>query len=165
MKRWQNIVAIISNSLLLLVPMPEYPNPKFHIRIQKMKVLYVNMSKICGENLINAIQRLAQNDTIEELGIFCPGPFWVISGDGVNCIFRERNHSKLYIRPFSNLKTVCVRNASSFRQRNHVEACENIDLFTVYSTHILPNVENLFIKNEYFHSMNLDFIKYASIGL
>lgn len=94
---------------------------------------------ICGADLIDPMKRLAEISTLEKFGII------VSSMNETACAFQQgTNYGQLHMQSFRHLKTitVCIHDDS---KSNHIDLCDPMKIFIVYSTQILSNVEKLII--------------------
>lgn len=118
-------------------------NYNFISGLKSVKEVSSAAGQLCCGDLFDPIKRLAEINTIERLQIRYQNLCGPIGGSDINCIFRQSPHG-LNINPSSNLKSVsfsmCV---SHFRDGKHLEVCDPLRLFTVYSSQILSNVEIL----------------------
>lgn len=91
--------------------------------------------QLCGGDLIDALKRLAENDTIRTLKIM----FY----DAQRIFWQRSNDVSRDMKNFSNLKTIEIFAPHSAPVRG---GCDPFGLFIVYSPQILLNVENLIIE-------------------
>lgn len=106
---------------------------------KNVKDVYVSSFNVCGADLIDPIKRLAEINTLEKLGII------VSSMNETGCAFQQGpNYGELHMRSFGHLKTITIR-THDVSKSNHIDMCEPMKIFTVYSSQILLNVEKLII--------------------
>lgn len=116
-----------------------------------VKEVSLTSYELCGGDIIDAIKQLSENDTIEALNV----RFYDWIG---NCTFRERSNDNSYeMKNFSHLKT--IKMYASNNVYNNSEVCHPLNLFSVYSSQILSNVENLSIEST---EGNLKFLEFAT---
>lgn len=116
----------------------------FLSKFKKLKNVNLNTIHMCCSDLIDPIKRMAENNTIESLGI---SYFALHNGHDANCIFqRQPNHEGLDMKYFKNLKEISV-SMRVFQLNIQPEQCDAMKLFNVYSSQILLNVERLTIRS------------------
>lgn len=119
----------------------------FISKLKNVKTLELTTYKICIGDLVDAIKRLAGNDTVEMLyiGHSMEGQLDEINE---NCTFCDRpDHDDTDMERFSHLKTINISGeywyTSHQRER---EECDPLTFVRVYGPQILSNVENLMIS-------------------
>lgn len=118
-------------------------NYNFISGLKSLKAVALVATQICCGDLFDPIKRLSENNTIERLDISHMSCTYSVTDSDINCIFRQSPQG-LNIKPFSNLKTVSIALHIIPRNfGNHDEVCEQLRLFTVYSSQIFSNVETL----------------------
>lgn len=98
----------------------------------------------CAGDLVDAMKRLAENDTIEMLQIkYSPINIQATR----DCIYKGRSNLNGFdMGHFSHLKTVKIGGFVEFetiRELLRIKVCSEFNLFDAYSAQILSNVENL----------------------
>lgn len=131
---------------------------RFISGFKNLKKVYLRAELKCGEDLIDPIKRLAEQNTVEDLSLT-----FSESKPHRNCIYQEmsNNHSAPIMKPFTNMKIVRIR-----WEIEHIDSdpfnrkCTRLKLLTRYSSQILSNAETIIIACGY--DIDWDFIKSAS---
>lgn len=136
----------------------------FISEFRNVKDVSLTTQRKCGSDLIDALKRLAENDTIETICIRLTDDDRLIR-QTVNCNMQERTNvtgsrTGLDMRQFSHLKTITFFGyrwrVPEYFQRDHI--CDQFKILNVYSAQILANVEKLTIA----YAVNdWNFIKFA----
>lgn len=120
--------------------------------MKNLKEMGFLKSNSCSRNLIYAIQRLAENDTIERLVIHA------ISF----CVCRVPPEPKIYLKPFTKLKTIRIHTGYYNRHgSNRLRGdCDRMDLLIKYSAEMLSNVQAVEVIIDS-HFRDLDILKFV----
>lgn len=133
-------------------------NPyNFISKLKNVKKVRLNTYEICFGDIIDALKRLAKNDTIQMLHIKCIyNPLYEIFYPNLytNCTFKDNSDiDGSDMRHFSHLKTIII-SGNCFDSE---QTCAPLKLLREYGPQILSNVENLTIEK----TRVWDFIKFA----
>lgn len=111
---------------------------------KSLKKVCLTTYHACAGDLVDAMKRLAENDTIEMLHIkYSP----ISIQETRNCMYKGRsNRDGFDMGHFSHLKTVKIGGFVEFetiRELLRINVCSEFNLFGAYSAQILSNVEHL----------------------
>lgn len=141
---------------------PTFGAPTNHVYdfisgFKNVKKIHLVTHQFCGGDLIDAIRRLAENNTVEELEIVYSG--FVCIEEDFTCIFQDRPNLGRDMKQFTHLKTVKI-SGIGFRWDDslHGQMCDTFKILNVYGSQILSNVEDLTIQDRL---NNWDSIKFA----
>lgn len=110
----------------------------FISKLKKVKRVELYATNICCVDLIDPIKRLAENNTIEYLGLFY---FDWISEHSENCIFQKQpDNQGLNMKDFTSLKKIRLNYFP-----NEPNQCGALKLFSLYASPILSKVEFLYL--------------------
>lgn len=124
----------------------------FLSEFKAMRIVCLTTDQICGGDIVAAIKRLSDNNTIEELHI----KYSKKDNHRDNCLFlRNPEMLGITVKPFNRLKTVTLSGASVSVSDT---LCIPFRLINILSTQVLSNVENLNIK---YAPMDWIFITFA----
>lgn len=137
----QQIRTLVDNCLI------KRPNDCYNFlsKFKKLNEVWLSSQQKCVEDLKYPLKLLAENDTIEKLGIICStSPVFPHSSCGFQQEFIHQ-HQNWHMKPFTKLKTICFIwiNCGSC---NYNVGCNELKLLTQYSTQTLSNVENLILR-------------------
>lgn len=132
---------------------------KFLSSLKNLKIVRLTTQQHCGGDLIDAIKRLAENDTIETLHI----KFSEEDRRNTDCIFQQTTDlTSSDMRPFSHLKTFTFTGAHRMgykKVQTNYHVCDTFKILSMYAAQILTNVENLTVD---YAAFDWDFIKFAA---
>lgn len=126
---------------------------------KKLKKVRLGTHQICGGDVIDALKRLAENDTIETLQFVYDG-YGMDESPDMRCIFQKQpNLDGSDMSHFTHLKSIEIFGTTAPDNFHHAKVCEPYQLLNVYGSQILSKVERVTIKSV---SKNWDFIKFAT---
>lgn len=117
--------------------------------LKNLKKICLTTHQICGGDIIDAMKRLAENDTIEALCIKYT-QHDRLNRQNADCIFLERpNLDGFDMMQFSRLKMVKIYGHGGRLDDTffHGQICEQFKLLRVYSAQMLANVKHLTISS------------------
>lgn len=126
--------------------------------LKQLKTVGLTTHQHCGGDLIDAIKRLAENDTIETLHI----EFSQEDRPNSDCIFQKiPDLISSDMRHFSHLKMFTFTGAQHMGHKytNYYHCCDTFKILRMYSAQMLANVEYLTVD---YSDYDWDFIKCAT---
>lgn len=118
----------------------------FLSELQKLNEVWLSSQQKCVEDLKYPLKLLAENDTIEKLGIICStSPVFPHNSCVFQVAYNNQEHQNWTMKQFTKLKTICfiwINCGSNAR----VIGCNELKLLTIFSTQMLSNVENLILR-------------------
>lgn len=131
----------------------------FISNFKNVKQVCLKTHQVCGGDLVNAMKKLAENDTVEMMNINYSMADWFVLPN-VNCIFQLGQHSEyLDMKEFGHLKTLKIMWKGCSGEFQNSEECYSFKFLSIYAPQILWNVRNLEIDTV---AYNWNFITYAT---